>query len=68
MVEERREEQNRNCDNILIEQYLVGVTIPNHDQKYPQVPTSHDKKKDSEKGDGNFSFRAIGRRASRGRL
>jgi hypothetical protein len=49
MVEERGEEQNRNSDNVLVEQYLAGVTIPNHNQKYPQVPTSHDKEKDSEK-------------------
>jgi hypothetical protein len=38
MVEERREEQDRNCDNILVEQYLARVTIPNHDKKISPSP------------------------------
>jgi hypothetical protein len=49
MVEDPGKERNRNGDNILVEQHVTRVTIPNHDQKYAQVPTSHDKKKHSEK-------------------
>jgi hypothetical protein len=48
MVDEPREQRNRNGDNILVEQYVVRVTIPDHDQEYPQVPTRHDEEKDSE--------------------